>query len=328
MNDGLVSIVSPSYNGAKYLSNFLNSILEQDYDKIELLFIDDGSTDNTKKIIDEYKDKFEKKGYILKYFYQKNKGQAAAMNVGLANYSGEYFTWMDSDDILYSNSISKKVDFLENNKDCAFVFSKAEIVQEEDINKTIRVDGTKRHDEGTLFSDYIYGKNVLYVPGSILACSYAIKKCFEDEKIFESREGQNWQIMLPLIYTYKCGYMDDILMKIVSHADSHSRKSRTYRQEINRNYGFCKLLENTILKIKDMPISEKKNWIRTIKSMYSKKILNLATDNADIFESIKIYIVLKSIGEKVSVKESVILTIKMKLIKNKLVYRIYSKIKK
>ena len=111
----LVSIISPCYNGEKYLPYFLDSILNQTYNNIELLLVDDASTDNTLKVVNGYKEKFEARGYKLRIFsLEKNSGQAAAINRALTEYNGEYVEWMDSDDIFLPYAIEKKVDFLEN----------------------------------------------------------------------------------------------------------------------------------------------------------------------------------------------------------------------
>ena len=86
----LVSIISPCYNGEKYLLPFLKSLLEQDYAPIELIFVNDGSTDGTEQIVLSYKERLSEKGIELQYIYQENAGQAAAINCGLKVFSGEY----------------------------------------------------------------------------------------------------------------------------------------------------------------------------------------------------------------------------------------------
>ena len=72
MKEGLVSIITPCYNGEKYVEKYLNSILNQTYTKIEVIFINDGSTDNTERIVKNFIKRFEKKGIKLIYIYQEN----------------------------------------------------------------------------------------------------------------------------------------------------------------------------------------------------------------------------------------------------------------
>ena len=111
MNSSLVSIVTPCYNGEKYLSRFLESILNQTYSEIELILINDGSNDGTERIVQGYRQSFSAKGIRFLYEYQKNQGQAAALNRGLKLFTGEYITWLDSDDEIMPDFIKKKVDF-------------------------------------------------------------------------------------------------------------------------------------------------------------------------------------------------------------------------
>lgn len=88
----LVSIITPCYNGEKYLAKFLDSILAQTYNNLEFIFINDGSVDNTEAIFDSYKNKFEKRQIKYRYIKQVNQGQAAAVNAGLKIASGKYIT--------------------------------------------------------------------------------------------------------------------------------------------------------------------------------------------------------------------------------------------
>lgn len=109
----LVSIITPSYNSEKYLDAFFISILEQDYEKYEIIFINDGSTDRTENIVYKYKEKFEERNIRFVYLKQENGGQAKAMNLGFPYIQGKYFIWPDSDDELYRNNISEKVKYME-----------------------------------------------------------------------------------------------------------------------------------------------------------------------------------------------------------------------
>ena len=98
-----VSIVTPCYNGEKYLERFLKSILNQSYGNIELIFINDGSTDQTEEIIKKYKEEFDLHNIELTYLFQENAGQAAALNNGLKYVQGDYLLCMDSDDEISEN---------------------------------------------------------------------------------------------------------------------------------------------------------------------------------------------------------------------------------
>ena len=141
----LVSVISPCYNGEKYLKHFLESLLEQTYSNVEFIIVNDGSNDNSEKIILSYKDKIEKKGWTFKYIFQENKGQAAAINRGLSIFKGKYLMWVDSDDILKKDNIKHKVDFLNKNPGCGMVICETEVVNENNLNKRIKI--LKRHNK-------------------------------------------------------------------------------------------------------------------------------------------------------------------------------------
>lgn len=92
----IVSIIVPVYNCESYISECLDSILIQTYSNIEILIINDGSIDNTEKIIDNYL----KKDTRIKYFFQQNSGPSEARNIGISNSNGKYIVFVDADDTI------------------------------------------------------------------------------------------------------------------------------------------------------------------------------------------------------------------------------------
>ena len=114
MIKGLVNLITPAYNSANFIFRLLDSVLSQTYPKIKMYIIDDGSTDNTREVIEEYIPLFEKRGYELIYKYQDNVGASAAINNGLKLVDGEYLLWPDSDDWYKEiDSIEKLVNVLQ-----------------------------------------------------------------------------------------------------------------------------------------------------------------------------------------------------------------------
>ena len=279
MNDfnKCVSIISPCYNGEKYVGGFLNSVLNQTYPNIELIFIDDASTDSTEEIVKSYIDKFAGKGYSLVYHRQNdNKGQAAAINVGLKQFSGTYVAWMDSDDVYYPNAIEDRVVFLQKNPQLDFVLTQGEIVNEEDIHtRKGLLRRVKPENNDNLFKDLLDEKNVVFCPGTILVRTDSLRKSIPNLSIYESREGQNWQLMLPLAYKCKYGYINEVQFKYVVHNDSHSHVKRTYDQSIKRRYNFYVLLKETISNIPGMTNQEMSFWISYVydRMLYSQCII-------------------------------------------------------
>ena len=264
----LVSIITPCFNGELYLHRFLNSILAQSYSNIELILIDDGSTDKTAAIIEEYNNKFENKGYTIIYIYQENQGQAAAINKGLKIFKGDYLTWPDSDDLLYKDSVKNKVKFLSNHPNYDFVRTDVSIVNERDISKTInKASDTINFKNENIFDDLLCESNVYFCPGGYMVTRSALMHVKPDFNIYESRAGQNWQLLLPISLLYKCGYLNECLYKYVIRDDSHSHSVKDFEKEVSR----CDEHEQLLLKVLSELDIEQQSYKNLILKKYHKK---------------------------------------------------------
>ncbi len=104
MND-LVSIIIPAYNVEKYVEKCINSVVNQTYERLEIIVINDGSTDNTKKILEQK----AKKDKRIKIISQHNRGLSAARNTGIKSAKGEYIAFIDGDDIIEPNFIESNI---------------------------------------------------------------------------------------------------------------------------------------------------------------------------------------------------------------------------
>jgi glycosyltransferase involved in cell wall biosynthesis len=113
MNNPLVSVIIPTYNHASYLKKAISSIQEQTYANIEIIVMDDGSTDNTKDLISDLRD--------IRYFYQENAGLSAARNNAIAYSQGEYLLFLDADDWLYPDAVSIQMSYLSVDPELYFV---------------------------------------------------------------------------------------------------------------------------------------------------------------------------------------------------------------
>lgn len=122
-NEILVSVVIPCYNCEKYIYETIQSVLNQTYKNIEIIVVNDGSTDKSKEIILSFKDD------RIKYIYQENRGVASARNKGIMNASGKYIALLDSDDIFLKEKIAVQIEIAEKyNKD--LIFTNAFIIDE------------------------------------------------------------------------------------------------------------------------------------------------------------------------------------------------------
>ena len=117
---GKVSMVVPCYNKEEYIDEMLDSIIAQSWDNIELILVNDDSTDRTREIITEYEPKFRKRGYEIVIIDQKNAGVCAAAKNGLEQARGDYICVVDADDELDPNYVSTLAGWLEEHNDYDF----------------------------------------------------------------------------------------------------------------------------------------------------------------------------------------------------------------
>ncbi|PIZ04604.1 MAG: glycosyltransferase family 2 protein [Gammaproteobacteria bacterium CG_4_10_14_0_8_um_filter_38_16] len=123
----LVSVIIAVYNGEKYLADAIESVLAQTYSPIELIIVDDGSTDNSAAIAQRYSTAI--------YRYQKsNQGQPAAINVGLQIAMGSYLTFLDADDLYLPDKIEHQIAFLIANPEIDMVFGYIKQFLSPDLN--------------------------------------------------------------------------------------------------------------------------------------------------------------------------------------------------
>jgi len=123
-NKNLVSVIMATFNRENYLPYAIDSVLNQTYRNLELLIIDDGSVDGTRDLVNTYKDP------RISYYYQENKGQSSAINLGLQHARGEYISFLDSDNIWKLDKVERQVLLLNDNPDYQIVYGEIEIIDE------------------------------------------------------------------------------------------------------------------------------------------------------------------------------------------------------
>ena len=156
MDNNLVSIIIPAYNVARYLGDCLKSVLKQTYTNLEIIVVDDGSTDNSLEICRSYATKDKR----IKVIHQENAGVSAARNVGLRIMTGKYVLFVDSDDRIEQNMVEILVKALEENdkNDAAFCGYKELDDETGEIIKEVASSNLKQvnRDEGVaeIFGEY------------------------------------------------------------------------------------------------------------------------------------------------------------------------------
>lgn len=121
-----ISIITPSYNQARFLEKTIKSVIDQNYPNLEYIIIDGGSTDGSVDIIKKY----EK--YLTYWVSEKDEGQSDALNKGFSKASGEIFAYLNSDDIYLSNTLHLIAELFENNNKIDVLYGHAQLLNEND----------------------------------------------------------------------------------------------------------------------------------------------------------------------------------------------------
>ncbi|HDY67933.1 MAG TPA: glycosyltransferase [Candidatus Scalindua sp.] len=184
-----VSIVLPTYNGAKYIRQSIDSCLNQTYKNIELIIVNDGSTDGTPEIIRSYED-----GRIKYLTHEKNKGLPHALNTGFTKATGEYLAWTSDDNFYAEEAIEVMVRALHTNERVDFVYADYYFIDENNnISRSMCNPQPNMLNRGNCIGPcFLYGKKVCeetgdYDPEFFLVEDYEywlrVRKKFKMKKI-------------------------------------------------------------------------------------------------------------------------------------------------
>ncbi|AJR09496.1 hypothetical protein C9J03_02380 [Photobacterium gaetbulicola] len=247
----LVSLILPCFNAANYIERYLTNLLQQKYSNIELIVVNDGSTDNTEDVIFDFFKNKNCRNIQLKYFSQPNSGVASAFNNALKYYTGDFLTWGDPDDFLSPLSISERVSFLNDNPEYGFVRTNANLISPDGHSVVGELTSS---DSEYIFDDLIFENNMPVTVGNYLLRSECFKNSLPSQNIYSEARGQNWQLLLPIALKYKCGFINEKLNNIVLRDNSLSRSDTTLCSEIYRCDEHNKIL-HAVLKDLDVDFS-------------------------------------------------------------------------
>lgn len=205
MNE-LVSVIMPVYNGERYLREALDSALNQTYKELEIVVVDDASTDSTPEILQEFADR------LRTIRLEKNQGAAVARNKALEAAKGRYVAFLDSDDRWYPEKIQRQLELLQD-KGAGFGYTNYE-----------RMDGSGRLLAGKLpFSDRVTYRQLLR--NTLIATSTVMvdRKQMGDFRMPLMRSGQDYATWLQLLRKTDAAYgLPEVLMRYRMRNDSLS----------------------------------------------------------------------------------------------------------
>lgn len=244
-----VSILIPCYNGSAYIDRAFKSILNQTEKNIEVIFVDDGSIDDSLIIAHTYNQQFYRSGHILRILHKINEGAASAIKEALEISTGKYIMPFDVDDELLPESCKMQADFLDDNTDCALVLTNGyRVVNDSEELQLIR-DNASFNIKNNIFDGLISGE-VNNVPGMYMISGVLLRSYYSQHHFLITRFGQNLQMLLPSAYCNLAGYIPEPLLKYHIHIGSHSNPGN-YESVISNLKGYCDI---RVRILKDMGI--------------------------------------------------------------------------
>ena len=281
MQRPLVSILTPMYNTEKYVHRLLDSVLAQDYPAIEMVVIDDGSTDGSRAVVESYVDRFAAKGYALRCFHQPNSGQSVAIKNGLQRVTGAYLAWPDSDDFYTTpDAISKMVRALESSApEFQLVRTQVRYVQDPSL-ELLRIEGldAREEEDPSLFEDCLFALGgFYYCAGSYLVRTAVLKDLTGFDIYTEKNAGQNWQLLVPILYKYRCKTILEPLFTVVERDASHSRGQYSgYARDVVKKEAYLRTQRATLERIEGIPEEKRARYLQRLQALSDERMLGMA----------------------------------------------------
>lgn len=275
----LVTYVIPTYNHAHYLQEAIESLVKQTYDNIELIIINDGSTDDTEQVVEKIKNKCLNRFVRFKFVSRTNKGIVRSLNEGLEWSKGEFFSMLASDDVLLPNKTSLMVELLSNaSRQIVAGFAGMEI-----INSNSKSVGNFLPNAGVYDFEDIFLKRAPYSAPTQMIRTKALKSLggYDEELKFE-----DWAILLDLTFGgSQIQVITDVVAKYRRHSTNISKQiinNHAYRMKVLQKFRHHELFNEASARVLAGHASE----IASIdhKKAFSSLILAIAHNRRIIFD--------------------------------------------
>ena len=267
-NNPLVSVLIPAYNHEKYVQETISSIINQTYENIELIIVDDGSPDSTWQKIQEMKDKCEQRFKRVHFETKENEGTCSTLNKLISLAQGEYVFFTASDDVALPLLIEKEVEFLSKNEDYALVVADNAIIdsdskrcywlekQQVTYNKTqAKYETFARYLEDIRkfkFTDNEFGSYKNLYKGNHIPNGFLVKKSIYKKTGLYKLEAplEDWYMNLQISKYAKMKFIDEVLFyyrwhgnnTIVANKDKiieYDKLTRAFDNKILDNISIC-----------------------------------------------------------------------------------------
>jgi len=209
-----VSVVIATYNRANYLAETIDSVLSQSFQKFELIVVDDGSTDETRRILAPY-------GSRVRYLYQENRGPSAARNLGARNASAGWISIQDSDDLCLPNHLETLYGYADKHPESGMVFANGSYLGGPAHNRETIIPAAKSRrlaDEGVRLED-LFDKSIVRLQAALIS-----KRCYEDVGGHDEslRISMDLDLTFRLISRYPVAYLDEVVFSYRRHSGNIS----------------------------------------------------------------------------------------------------------
>lgn len=260
----MISIIIPTYNREDLIQETLDSILAQSETNWECLLIDDGSTDQTWNVLQNYSSRDKRFKIFQRQDFNKPKGANACRNIGIEKSSGDFILFLDSDDLLGFNFLSSVKDKITNTKNDLIIYQSAYFFEnnlnEENIVKINSVDG--------LITSFFKKESIWLISNPLIKRAFiAEKQIFFNENLLAAQDWEFYMKILLLNPKLEFNLTNQSKVKIRKHLDNISQNPTLQPQKYYHYYKARHIIFNDYLN------AEQKNELEEYYKEYSRKIL-------------------------------------------------------
>ena len=212
MSNPRISVIIPAYNSAKWINEAINSVLAQSFTDLEIIVVDDGSSDDTEQVLTHWIAARQ-----IRYIKQANMGVSAARNCGVREACGDYIAFLDADDLFAPDKLGKQLALFEKQPNLGFVHAHFSKFDEAGNDLGLR--------DMSRFSGWVYPQ-ILLEWSAIMALPTLMlpKRVFEEVGGFDEsvRWGEDIDLYIRIVRRYPIDLVPEVLCKVRVHADSVS----------------------------------------------------------------------------------------------------------
>jgi glycosyltransferase involved in cell wall biosynthesis len=301
MQNNLVSVIIPTHNRADLLPETIKSALAQTYENIEIIVVDNGSTDNTGEVIAKMK------VASLRYYRQENSGgPAGPRNTGYKMSKGEYVAFLDSDDLWLADKITRQVEVLKNKPETGLVFSQCRFFGE---NYHQNIIYPSKAYSGNVFEKLITGN---FVPTVSVLCR---RETLEKSGVFDEnpnlRAFEDYELWMRIAHKFQFHYIAEPLCLFRVHPQNFLGMNNL-KSHLGAFRALCSVINKIDFSEEHLKLAVAHHYLTTAMSF-------LEIENFDNFEKF----IKRSIAYKPGPLAAAIYSLKL-IIGNKLLYRLYS----